>query len=48
MTKIEALEAHIKELDKELDDIYHKLGYFRKNKHYAEKHDSWKKQAPEE
>ena len=37
MTRIDELESHIKELDKELEDIYNKLGFFRKTRSYAEK-----------
>jgi len=39
MTEIEKLREHIRELDKELEDIYSKLGFFRRNKSYAEKYD---------
>jgi hypothetical protein len=48
MTETEAaLVEHIKSLDKELEDIYNKLGFFRKNKCYAEKQDRREEQTPE-
>ena len=45
MNRIVQLEEHIKELDKELEDIYNKLGFFRKTRSYAKKQDSRKEQA---
>ena len=48
MTEIEALKEHIESLDKELEDIYIKLWFFRKNQSYAEKYDQGNKQAPKE
>ena len=48
MSRVDDLEQHIKELDKELEDIYAKLGFFRRTKSYAEKQDCREKQAPKE
>ena len=48
MSEIDRLREHIKSLDRELEEIYNKLGFFRRNRSYAEKYNSWEKQAPEE
>jgi len=35
--RVAELEETVKSQDEELDDIYQKLGYFRKKKHNAKK-----------
>jgi len=46
MSEVERLKEHIRELDKELEDIYRKLGFFRRTKSYAEKYDCGQEQTP--